>query len=292
MRLTKLHWVGIILGGIIALASFIFFNLLFPDQNLFFFLLGIGIVIIGLPFLLDLMIQGRRDEQINEMFLEFCRNLAESVNTGTPVSKSIINVRDKNYGALTENVKKLANQIELGVPAHRAFQNFASDVDNVVINRAIALIMEAERAGGEIDYILESVANSISEIEKLKKERKSVIYSLVVQGYIIFFVFIGIMLVMQFNILPLTAGLDIGGLGAGFGANSFTSTQTTTTTGDEMSIQDISNQFLFLLLTQGFFAGLIIGKLSEGTIKAGLKHSFVLVVAAFLIYFGALLAFG
>ena len=292
MRLTKLHWVGIILGGIIALASFIFFNLLFPDQNLFFFLLGIGIVIIGLPFLLDLMIQGRRDEQINEMFLEFCRNLAESVNTGTPVSKSIINVRDKNYGALTENVKKLANQIELGVPAHRAFQNFASDVDNVVINRAIALIMEAERAGGEIDYILESVANSISEIEKLKKERKSVIYSLVVQGYIIFFVFIGIMLVMQFNILPLTAGLGIGGLGAGFGANSFTSTQTTTTTGDEMSIQDISNQFLFLLLTQGFFAVLIIGKLSEGTIKAGLKHSFVLVVAAFLIYFGALLAFG
>jgi hypothetical protein len=42
-----------------------------------------------------------------------------------------------------------------------------------------------------------------------------------------------------------------------------------------------------LLLFQGFFAGLVIGKISEGTIKSGLKHSFVLVAVALLISTGA-----
>ncbi len=101
------------------------------------------------------------------MFLEFSRNLTESVNIGTPVSKSIINMSRKKYGALTPYIEKLGNQISLGIPVHRAFENFARDVNNPVISRAVSLISEAERAGGEIDYILESVAQSISEIENL-----------------------------------------------------------------------------------------------------------------------------
>ena len=47
--------------------------------------------------------------------------------------------------------------------------------------------------------------------------------------------------------------------------------------------QEISNSFLYLLLVQGFFNGLIIGKLAEGNAKAGIKHSFILMFSAFLI---------
>jgi hypothetical protein len=41
------------------------------------------------------------------------------------------------------------------------------------------------------------------------------------------------------------------------------------------------------LVFQGFFAGLVIGKLSEGTVKSGLKHSIILVIIAILISTGA-----
>ncbi|MBS3091268.1 type II secretion system F family protein [Candidatus Pacearchaeota archaeon] len=289
MKLTNIHWIGITIAAIILILDLIFF---FGkhDRNLFLFLIGIGILVAAMPFMLDLIVESRRDEEINEMFLEFSRNLAESVSTGTPVSKSIVNMKAKNYGSLTPYVKKLANQIELGIPMHRALDNFASDVDNVVINRAIALIMEAERAGGEIDYILDSVAKAIFEIEKLKKERRAAIYNLVVQGYIIFFVFIGIMLVMQFKILPLTTGIGGPGL-SDLNLNSLTSDNQQIST-PQISISDISNQFLYLIIAQGFFAGLIIGKLAEGNIKAGLEHSFILVITAFLVSFGARLLFG
>ena len=288
MKLERMHWIGIISGAILLVVNLIFL-LGKKDRNLFFFLLGISFLVVIIPFLIGLVTAGKKEEETSEMFLEFSRNLAESVTTGTPISKSIINMQNREYGALSPYVKKLANQISLGIPVHKALENFARDVGNPVISRAIALISEAERAGGEIDYILSSVAKSISEVEKLKKERKAAIYNLVVQGYIIFFIFIGIMLVMEFKILPITSemgiigdvgvGLPTVGAGAGEAAAG-------------LSAKELAKPFLYLLLTQGFFAGLTIGKLAEGAVKKGIKHSFILMVTAFIVSTGARLFLG
>lgn len=281
MKIKKVAWIGIIAAVMLIAVDTIFFL----GQKLFLFLIGIALVIGVAPFMLDLMRESKREEEVGRMFLEFSRNLAESATTGTPISKSIVSMSKKNYGALTPYVQKMANQISLGIPVSAAMQTFADDIDSKVIRRAVALIRESEKAGGEIDYILASVANSISETEKLKKERKAAIFNLIVQGYIIFFIFIGIMLVMEFKILPLTFGSEAtGGLfsGAelgGIGAN-------TSATGEKLSPEQISSLFLYLLLAQGFFAGLTIGKLSEGSLKSGLKHSFILTIAAFLISTG------
>ena len=282
-----MHWFGIVFGIIIIVVALIFF-LSKQDFNLLFFLSGIALGIIVLPFVVGVVIENTREQQTGEMFLEFSRNLAESVATGTPISKSIVNLKSKNFGILSEHVEKLGNQIQLGIPVSIALKNFSYDVNSPVISRAIGLIMEAEKAGGEIDYILESVAKSISEVERLKKERKAAIYNLVVQGYIIFFIFIGIMLVMEFKILPLTAGIGSVGL---FGSD-LSSITDATLKASSYDPTSFSMPFLYLLLAQGFFAGLTIGKLTEGTVRAGVKHSFILTIAAFLISTGARLFLG
>lgn len=124
-----------------------------------------------------------------------------------------------------------------------------------------------------LQQILESVAGAVRTSDKLKKERKNAISSLVIQGYIIFFVFMMIVLVMQFKILPMVTGIanieTIGAINVGIGGDT--------------SDLDFSQAFLFLLLVQGFFSGLAIGMLSEGTLKSGIKHSFVLMLSAFLV---------
>lgn len=279
MRFKKTHWIGIGFGLFILIIDMIFFL----KEKIFFFLVGIAVGVAVLPFIVDIAVENKKEEEMNSMFLEFSRNLAESVTTGTPVSRSIMNVSNKNYGPLSPYVNKLANQIALGIPVNEAMQTFASDVGSPVIKRAVALIREAERAGGEIDYILDSVASSISEVEKLKKERRAAIYNLAVQGYIIFFIFIGITLVMEFKILPLTAG--IGSLGSlGGGVSAITQAPVSATA---FSPEQLSRPFLYLLLTQGIFTGLTIGKLTEGSIKSGIKHSFILTIAALLISTGA-----
>ncbi|MEI6849640.1 MAG: type II secretion system F family protein [archaeon] len=279
---------GFSIAAVIMILDLIYF--IGPGQtNMFLFLMGLALTVATLPFVINVNLNNKNNQEIADMFLEFSRNLAESVAAGTPISKSIVNMRSKNYGVLSPNIIKLSNQISVGIPLSMALQNFARDVDNEVITRAVTLISEAEKAGGEIDYILESSAKAIAEIEKLKKERKAAIYSIVAQGYIIFFIFIGIMLVIEFKILPLTANINaFGSVGntdfATAGNGNFNSTSNARS---NTKIDDLSSPLFYLLVAQGLFAGLVIGKVTEGTIKSGVKHSFILAVTALLTSTGA-----
>ncbi|MEK6848331.1 MAG: type II secretion system F family protein, partial [Nanoarchaeota archaeon] len=200
------------------------------------------------------------------------------VRTGTPISKSIMNLKDKDYGTLTRHVKNLANQIMIGISVKDALQIFAEEVDNNVVTRAVGLISEAEKGGGSIEKTLQSVASSTLQIDKIQKERKAVIYNLAVQGYIIFFIFVIIMLILEFKIVGIAASIS----------TDFSTVSAQTA----ISRPDFSRPFLILLLEQGFFTGLVIGKLSEGNFKSGIKHSFAMVVFALLISTGARAFFG
>ena len=255
--------------GVIIVAYF------FASERFFPLLAGLGIFLGVIPFILRILKENRISQEKESMFLEFARNLVESVKTGTPISKSIINMRSKNFGALNPHVQKLANQISVGIPLNTALNFFSKDVNNRSIARSLTLIGQAERAGGDIGEILEAVAGAVNMSDKLKKERKAAISTLVVQGYIIFLVFIVIILVMQFQIIPMVSGM--GDLGGSFGIGG------TSVGAVEVQQEQISNAFLYLILVQGLFTGLTIGKLAEGNIKAGVKHSVGLVVLSFLI---------
>jgi len=279
MEIKKSHKIGIGAGGLIILLS-----LVLMGTKVFYLIFGIGILMGIAPFVFSLIHEAKITGEKEEMFLEFARNLVESVKAGTPISKSITNLKDRPYGALSPHIKKLSNQIQMGIPLSAALQVFSKDINNKAISRALTLIGQAEKAGGEIGEILEAVAEAVSTSDKLKKERKAAIATLVVQGYIIFFVFMIIILVMQFQILPMVSGIsDLGDVGlAGLPAGG----------GAPISQQEMANAFLYLLLIQGFFSGLTIGKLGEGNIKAGIKHSFVLMLIAFLMSAGANIMLG
>jgi len=271
MKFDKKFLIGLIAGLVFIAGDFIF---LFRER-LFYFVLVLGVVIIVLPFIISIVIEGGRKKEIDMRFLEFVRDLVENVKAGTPISKGIVNLRHRDYGALSPYIDKLVNQISLGIPVTKALSIFANDTKSRVVIRAVSLISEAERAGGEIATILESVSKSVNQTEELKKEQKSAVYSLVIQGYIIFIVFIVIMLVLQFKILPMTAGLagdKISDLSVGVRT---------------ISGEQFSTPMFVLLLVQAFFAGLVIGKISEGAFIYGIKHSFILLTLTLLISTGA-----
>jgi len=148
MDLKQAKWIGIIIGILIVASSFIFYG-----QGFFFIIIGIGIFIGVSPYIALTIIEGKVNAEKEQMFIEFTRDLVESVKSGTPISKSIVNVRDRPYGVLSKNVRKLANQISMGIPLGQALKIFARDVDNKTVSRALTLIGEAEKAGGNIGEI-------------------------------------------------------------------------------------------------------------------------------------------
>jgi flagellar protein FlaJ len=277
MKLLKQHWIGIIIGIVILLGDFV----LFYGQRVFEFIIGIAVLITAFPFIMVLMTEVGREKEKETMFLEFSRNLAESVKAGTPISRSNMNVGKKEYGSLTPHIQKLANQISIGIPVSQALFTFSHDVKNKVVSRSVSLIVQAERSGGQIDLILESTAKSVSEVEDIQKERQASMYNLVIEGYIIFFIFLIIMIAVQTKFIPtMLKTVAESGTGGGGGFEGFGGG------GTAVSTEVLGRLFLALILVQGFFCGLVIGKLSEGKVKAGIKHSVIITAMAYLITTG------
>ncbi|MEM1577717.1 MAG: type II secretion system F family protein [Candidatus Pacearchaeota archaeon] len=271
MKLKRYHHIAIIFTLIILVLNFIFF---FNEDNMkiFYFITGLSLLILCLPFIFDIIYKVEKEKEKEEMFLEFLLSLSESVATGIPISKSIINISKRDYKSLDYNIKKLANQITLGIPLNKALLIFAKETENKVISRAIELIRQAETAGGKIESILESTVKSVREIQEINKKRAMVVHSMIVQGYIIFFIFLIIMIILQLKFIPEMFKIIPQQQEYQFISN--------------INVEFLNNLIFFLILIQGFFAGIVIGKLSEGKILSGLKHSFILVAISFLIFQG------
>jgi flagellar protein FlaJ len=276
MKLKKYHYIAIA----IALAAIIFDFLWFWQKKAFFFILGLAILFMLFPFLADFIFALGKEKEKEEMFVEFMSDLAESVKTGIPISRSILNISKRDYKALDKHVKKLANQIALGIPLITALETFAKDTRNKVIARSIELISQAERAGGKIEDVISAAVANVREIEDIKKKRSAAIHSMTMQGYIIFFVFLLIMVFLQMKFIPemmkTLGGFGQTGLEFGLAVSA-----------TPLNLDFVNKVVLVLIVVQGFFSGIVISKLAEGKLLSGLKHSFILIALSFLILEGA-----
>ncbi len=276
--MKKIKLLPIAIGAVTIALSFI----LFPKDLANYRNLVVVFALISMttPTVIFYALEIKKQKEKDQKFLEFIRDVVEGVKSGTPVSRAIINLKERDYGALNPHVEKISNQISMGIPLTSALETFALDTKSSLIIRSVSLVSEANRSGGEINTILNSVVSSVNQTETIQKERRASIFNLIVQGYIIFLVFIIIILVLEFFLMPLIDGLgpikDLNNVGIS----------------PSDSDKDFTQPIFFLLITQSLFSGLVIGKLAEGKIVAGIKHSFILVSLALLLFSIATLIFG
>ncbi len=287
MRIETRHKVMIGAAMLLAMA-----DLAFMSRTPFFIpLLGTALSIMWLPFWIDFFVEGKRQKELESKFPEFVRNLTGAIKSGIPASQAVIHVSSSDYGALSPYIRKLANQLEWGIPFHQAFINFGKETNNTIIKRAIATVIQAERAGGNIEDVLLSITESLVEIKKIKEERRTSIHGQIMQSYIIFIVFLGVIVLIQNLLIPYMSQISAQ-QGAGIG---MAITGLTTSVRIQFSsaglfartflewLVSLHGIFLMLSIIQGFFAGIVLGKLSEGDLTSGLKHSLIMGTMAFII---------
>jgi pilus assembly protein TadC len=168
MKFKSRYFVGIILAIIIIGISFFVTHYLKLFERWFWASVVVALLLGSLQIWADYTKELRRQKEIELQFLEFTRGLVESVKGGISIPNAIRHVSTKDFGALSPYAKKLANQMEWGIPVHRALVTFAKDTENDVIKRAISIIIEADESGGDIEDILDSVTESVSNVKKMK----------------------------------------------------------------------------------------------------------------------------
>ena len=153
LKFKNKYFIGIFIGAIILVLDF----MLFFRTKWFISLIILALTAGWLQFWMDFFAELKRQKEIELKFLEFIRSLVGTVKSGIPVPAAILHVANEDYGALSPYIKKLSNQIEWGIPIHQALINFSNDTENSVIKRSISIVIEADKSGGEISDVLESV---------------------------------------------------------------------------------------------------------------------------------------
>jgi flagellar protein FlaJ len=250
------------------------------------FYLGVDpINIVILAFLLIIMPPGffnfyetRRISRLEAEFPAMVRDISLSVKSGMTLKGAMSMAAGGQYGALTTAIKQMDNAISWGVSFDDALLHFARKYPTALIRRTVFTLIEASRMGGQLGEILDGIATDVEETKALEKRRTSETKPYLLVCYVSYFVFLAVILIMSYVFLPMMKeAADIatgkalpGGLG-----------QFAVSEGD-MALYD--RLFSHALVIQGFFAGIVTGKLGEGKVVAGLKHSVFFIIVAVIAY--------
>jgi len=255
-----------IIVGLIVLVDVLFFR---DVRNIFSSVLIVAGIISFLPIALFKYYENWKVRQLEDVFPQFMHDLVESVRSGMTLPQAIDLISKNDYGDLTPLVKKLNAQLNWGIPFEKAFKNFAKNTKSKLISRISSTILESHKFGGNLTDIFEAISETSVTVERLREERKLYMNSQILTGYVIFFIFLIVIIALQKFFIPSLTTVSAG--------------EVVSKVPEEI-VTEYKIMFRNMILLHGFFAGLVIGKMAEGVVEAGIKHSFILMVIGFVTY--------
>jgi flagellar protein FlaJ len=241
--------------------------------------------IVILAFLLIIMPPGffnffetRRISRLEAEFPAMIRDISLSVKSGMTIKSAMSMAAGGQYGALTKAIKQMDNAISWGVSFDDALLHFARKYPTTLIRRTVFTLIEASRMGGQLGEILEGVATDVEETKTLEKRRNSETKPYLMVCYISYFVFLAVIMIMSYVFLPMMkeASEATSGTALPAGMGQFAVS--------DADLAKYNMLFFHALVVQGFFAGIVTGKMAEGKVVAGLKHSVFFIIVAVIAY--------
>jgi flagellar protein FlaJ len=222
-----------------------------------------GFLVVVSPIALVNYVDYRWRKAVDEHLPDLFRSLVQAQETGMTLPKALEEAAERDYGPLTPELRKMTVQISWGASFEEALLAFGRRVGTVLTQRTVPMIIEASRSGGSVEKIFDPMGKFVQTTILLEKERKTQTRPYIAIIYVALFVFL-----FTIVILFKTFFTDVEGV-------ALFSVPTS-------SPADLKRIFLHLTLVQGFFSGLVAGKMGEGSVSAGLKHSLVMMLLGFV----------
>jgi flagellar protein FlaJ len=247
----------------------------------------------------------RQWKEMEDKLPNFLHDLTETMASGVPLPKAIKIVSKNDYGSLNSIVKYLSNQISWNVPVHKALDRVIEKTRrSKKLSTAFSILREAQMSGGNTVSVLTSLSESLELLKQIEKERKSILSQYTVIIYAISFIFLGVVAMINRVLLPIFASPQVAGMGGtGMGivdpcavcsglscdvCNLFAFLAYNFLGMPQEKPYYFASIFFLLSIIQAAFAGLVAGQVAEGSVRAGIKHSLILlsiVMASYLLLF-------
>jgi len=199
------------------------------------------------------------DEHLPDLF----RSIVQAQETGMTLPKALEEAAKRDYGPLTSELKRMTVQISWGASFEEALLAFGSRVGTVLTQRTVPMIIEASRSGGRVEKVFDPMGKFIQTTLLLEKERKTQTKPYIAIIYVALFVFLFTIVLLFKTFFTSMEGVPM---------------LVTPTS----SPADLERIFLHMTVVQAFFGGLVAGKMGEGSIYAGLKHSLAMMILGYV----------
>jgi flagellar protein FlaJ len=259
-RIRKVAWIAsiAIAIAIIVFAYFVFLGSTTFDEFVFF-----AVIIAVFPSAILNYIDFRWRKAIDEHLPDLFRSIVQAQETGMTLPQALEETSKRDYGPLTAELRKMTAQISWGMSFEDALFALGNRVNTVLVQRTVPMIIEASHSGGRVEKVFDPMGKFIQTTLLLEKERRTQTRPYIAIIYVSFFVFLFTIILLFRSFFFSIEGSPILGTAV-------------------MSASEMHRIFFHMTSIQGFFGGLIAGKMGEGTVNAGLKHSLIMMLCGFI----------
>lgn len=234
----------------------------------------VALLIVLLPFGIFYQLWRRRVTGIEAGIPDFLDRLSGINQVGLTLAQAISLLVKANLGVLAYEIRKVKRDIDWGASVQEALVRFEERIRTPAIARTVTLITKASMMTGDIGEVLAIASRDAAMTEALKRERRAEMFIYTVIVYLVFFVFLFVVVVIDIQFFSVLAEIDAVALAGAAGSLSLGSTP----------IATFERLLYHGCLIQAFFSGLIAGEMGEASLRAGVKHAAVMIIVAFVVF--------
>jgi len=226
-----------------------------------------AVLIAMTPYAIDITLQKRSTRRKEELYTEFLFKLSELMRGGLDPIKSVKELSKTDLGILTPHVRIASTSMVYGKSFEEAMKSMARSLHSELIARYTMLVIQASYSGGSVADLILKASEDMRSIIGIEREKEGNLSQYVMifyfaQGIIVFVIY-----TLSTSLLPFVEQLGSTSI---FGGTN------------QLSNLDFSRGFFHMIMINAFFGGLIIGKISEGDARYGLKHAVVLMTFGYI----------
>lgn len=269
-----LLYIGIIVAIILFAMGFLDYIGGIDTGLLWIDFVALGLMAICGPYGFYATSKHKKIKEIESRLPDFLRDVAEAGRFGMTLAEAVKVASRGRYGTLTPEIRRMAAQIDWGVPAGEAMRLFSERVDTPLTNRMMSIIVKANDAGGNVADVLTMVAHDAREVMLAEEERKISMATYTVVIYVAFMVFLATIFILNSTFLPK---MEEAGASVAEGAQAAGITNMPATIQTDI-IPTVQLIFIVSVVIHAFGDGILAGVLQDGRIANGMRHSFIMLL--------------
>jgi pilus assembly protein TadC len=276
-RSKKVLMIAFLLALAIASITLIIFRNILSTVIVFISVLVLTMVYNRVKKILD---KGARVKKIESVFPDFLQMMSSNLRAGMTIDRAMLLSSRPEFAPLDKEILQVGRDITTGKSLEIALTEMSKRIKSDKIDKTVALINSGIRAGGDLAILLDQTSSRMREREILEKKAASNVLMYVIFIFLAVSVFAPALFSLSTVLVEILGDIFSGmpethtAIDAPFSISKIT-----------VSLNFIIYFSLIFIVAIGVLASLVLGLVSKGEERQGLKYLIPILALSLTIFF-------